>query len=153
MNILSRLIGPAQRSIADPVFGPLRRRKGSWTGVVDWRFGNRRLPISVCRVSEEPNEADHEAYRNLVENYPKLLPAIRLALFRLWRTASREPDAVGPRPSSPEELFDMLQMDGLFIKPTDRVELLFGFAGDAWPDAMFTVAVRDESVEPIALDD
>jgi hypothetical protein len=153
MNILSRLFAKVERQVNDPLFGVLRQKKNWWDGEVAWPHGGQRISLSVCRLPDEPTQADRDAYQSLCENYSGLLPAIRQSLFELWGPVPPEANWDGPRPSSPQELFDMLELGSLFIEPNGRVELLFAFAGDTWPDGMFTVAVQGNAVEPIAFDD
>ena len=56
-------------------------------------------------------------------------------------------------PTTEEELWRMLELNCVTIGPSSAIELLYAFAGEVWPDAMFTVEVIREQVRPLALDD
>ncbi|MGL4407436.1 MAG: hypothetical protein ACRCTU_03485 [Zoogloea sp.] len=153
MNILSRLFGKVERQVADPLFGLLRQKNRCWDGEVAWPYGGHNVYLSVCWAPDEPTQVDRDVYQALCENYLRLLPAIRQSLFELWGPVHPDAKWDGPRPSSPQELFNMLELGGLFIEQGSRVELHYNFAGDTWPDGMFTVAIQGNTVEPVAFDD
>jgi len=151
MNLLSRLLGRSECQIDDPVFGPLRQKKAWWEGEASWPQSASRVTVSVHRSPGEPSAEDRNAFLSVRDGYNSLLPAISEALFRLWG----KPDAKwdGPNPSSPQELLQLLELSCVFVEPSARVELLYGFAGEVWPDAMLTVAVQAGTVEPVSFDD
>jgi hypothetical protein len=150
MNFLSRLLTRSQREFDDPIFGHLRQRKDWWLGETVWLNPAHMISVSI-EGSDEPSPGDRTAFLAVREKYGDLLPLIGEALFELWG----KPDASweGPNPSSSQELLALLELDCVFVKSSGRVELLYGFAGDVWPDAMLTVAVEGGRVKPVSFDD
>lgn len=54
---------------------------------------------------------------------------------------------------SPDVLWSMLELNAIHLRSDGRLELLFGFSGDFWPDGMFIIEVVGSTVRALSLDD
>lgn len=64
-----------------------------------------------------------------------------------------QPHWEGTAPLSPDVLWSMLELNAIHLRSDGRLELLFGFSGDFWPDGMFIIEVVGSTVRALSLDD
>jgi hypothetical protein len=139
-------------TVDDPVFGRLTRGKHNWS--VESSESNATRPsIYLAGGDTVPTEAQRTAHRQLETLLAGHALEVSKALYDLYAPYLELPDWEGPRPDSAAALRTMLQLDSVTYAPDGAVELLYGFVGDAWPDAMFTVEIRNGSVRGVCLDD
>jgi hypothetical protein len=150
MGIFSRSASPAK---VDPVFGRLTQSKLAWQGEVPSPTGQSNVLLSVERGAEGPTAEDRAAYSAFVDNYPALRSELRDGLFELWRPGIGDALWEEQWPTTAEALWAMIELSSLCIQPGGKLELLYAFGGDVWPDAMFTLRVEGKQVIPVALDD
>jgi hypothetical protein len=150
MGIFSRSASPA---MVDPVLGRLTQTKLAWQGAVPSPTGASNVLLFVERGSKGPTAEDRAAYSAFVESYPALTSELQAGLFELWRTGIAEPLWEEQWPTTAEALWLMLELSSLSIQPGGKLELLYAFGGDVWPDAVFTLLVEGKQVIPVALDD
>jgi hypothetical protein len=143
----------ASAAIVDPVFGRLTQTKLAWQGEVPSPTGQSNVLLSVERGAEGPTAEDRAAYSAFVENYPALTSKLRAGLFELWRPGLASGLWEEQWPTTAETLWAMLELSSLCIPPGGKLELLYAFGGDVWPDAMFILCVEGKQVVPVALDD
>jgi hypothetical protein len=111
------------------------------------------MSILVARTEEGPTDADRQRLLAFRSSYPEIVPSLKAELWRLFEPSVNLPDWDGPNARTPDELWEMLQLESASIYPDKPLELLFAFRGDAWPDAMFSVAVDGVKAWGLSLDD
>ena len=147
------LFGKAPRPrISDPAFGTLTLGPSGWSGDAPWLDGQHIL-VSVERGDAGPLDEDRTAFLDLTSNYRALAPGLQQALFALWTPGLGQPLWEESWTTTPEALWQMLELSSVAIRSNGKIELLFAFAGEVWPDAMFNVEVSGSQVRPLSLDD
>ena len=96
---------------------------------------------------------DGATYSEFLANYASIEASLRSALFSLWEPGLAEPLWERSWPTTEEELWRMLKLSSLEVQPDGKLQLLYAFKGEVWPDAMFTIEVQGAQVRPLALDD
>ncbi len=140
-------------TVDDRVFGKLiLNARIGWEGQIASPAPDEKIGITVLRLEEPPNAEDQRVFTDFLANYSRLVPTLALALFKLLESTLRTPDWDGPRPLTPEELWTMVRLEGVFLTPGQPLELLFAFRGDLSPDAVFNVAVEGMDVKGSWLD-
>jgi hypothetical protein len=134
----------------DAVFGRLVRDSHGWT--VETPEENLPL-ISLVAGDDGPTDAQRSAHQRLQSQLNDLAGDLAAALYELYAPYLDIPHWEGPRPDSATALRDMLELSSVRYLKDGIPELLFAFKGDLWPDAMFTVEIRDGKVRGVALDD
>lgn len=135
------------------MLGLLKWSKSRWNGEVPSPAGNGSILLSVARDASGPQPEDGVAFKEFLASYSALAPKLSSALFALWEPGHSEPLWEESWPSTEQELWRILELNSLEIQPGGKLELLYAFKGDVWPDAMFTLAVQGSQVRPLSLDD
>jgi len=144
----------AVRTVDDPVFGTLRHnRRSGWQGRVASPNPHETLLVSIARFDDPPDAEDRRVFTEFVANYSRLVSPLASELFKLLEPSLHSPGSVGPKSQTPNELWNMVRLESLYLVPGRPLELLFAFRGDVWPDAMFSVAVDGTTVSGLSLDD
>ncbi len=149
MSFFSRAAKP---TLTDAMFRVLTKQKHGWAGEVPWIDGSQ---VSVIVERERgPNEEDRQAFAAVLSGYVSLVPRLSEALFTLWEPELGQAHwAASEAPRTAEDLWRVLKLDCVSVCESGRVRLMYAFAGDFWPDAMFELEVRDGQVTPVSLDD
>jgi hypothetical protein len=147
------IFGGTRPQLSDAVFGSLVLRRHGWEGTIRSPAGEGTIWVRIERQKEGPQDADRTAMSALRGRYAALLPALADVLFSLWEPGANEPMWEKSWPTTHDELWSMLQLEGASIRKTGSVELLFSFKGEVWPDAMFNVEVNGAHVRALSLDD
>jgi hypothetical protein len=137
----------------DPVFGKLGFKRGSWEGQFTLPGETEPTVVSIEADQDGPRPEQRRIFEELVSQFPITARSISTALFDLYRPYLELDNWEGPKADSPQSLREMLGLDCITILKNDPPELLFGFLGDVWPDAMFTVSIDNGHARPISLDD
>lgn len=153
---MERFIGG---TIDDPVFGRLRLTRGEWEGTVGFRPQNAPVDVVVPAAESGPTDVHHNAYRDLEARYDGLIPRIAEELLRLYQPYQAEFDYRGaekgaPGPRDSREMAELVTLEVVEIRDETLIRLYFAFReGAGWPDALFTLELRDWLPVGIALDD
>ena len=136
----------------DAVFGRIVRGKHGWTLEVSDSEGGSPS-VSLIAGDDGPSDAQRLAHQQLQSQLGVFAGDLTAALYELYSPYLAVPDWDGPRPGSATDLREMLELSSVTYLEDATLELLYAFKGDVWPDAMFTVEIRDGRVRGVALDD
>lgn len=149
-----RLFGRASRKqITDPNLGLLTQDRHGWSGCLPWPDGTQCISLRIESAGDPPNGSIGAAVLACLDNYSALSTRLSGALFSLWQPNLAEPLWEDEWPTSPEMLWSQLQLDGIEVKRSNEIVLLYAFKGEIWPDAIFSVQVNGADVRPLHLDD
>ena len=136
----------------DAVFGRIVRDEHGWTVEASDREEHFPL-ISVAAGDDGPTNAQRSAHQQLQSQLNEFADDLTAALYNLYAPYLDTSDWEGPRPDTPKALREMLELSSVRYSEDAVPEFLFAFKGDVWPDAMFTVEIRNGRVRGVALDD
>ena len=136
----------------DAVFGRIVRDRHGWSVEASDSEQHPYL-ISVAAGDEGPTEAQRLAHQRLQSQLRDFTDDLTAALYELYTPYLDVPDWEGPRPGSATALREMLELSSVRYLEDATPALLFAFKGDVWPDAMFSIEIRDGRVRGVALDD
>ena len=143
-----------KKKLVDPVFGRLTYARKQWEGEISMKGASLPVTVWIDADPEGPNQDHREAFNKLATLLERGSAEIARALYTLYAPWLSVADFEVPRPDSPEELRAMLELDAIAISSSKPAQLLFGFAGEVWPDASFQIEIAgDGSVRPVSLDD
>lgn len=143
----------------DPVLGRLRLASGRWEGAAEFRPKNATVEVVVSAEKSGPTDVHRNAYREVEARYDSLIHPIAEELFRLYQPYQAEFDYRGvekgaPDPRDAQEMADLVTLEAIEIEDENLFRLYFAFReGAGWPDALFTVVLRDWLPVGVALDD
>jgi hypothetical protein len=136
----------------DPVLGRLTRRQNRW--IVKGGSDSYSDPqVSLSSAPSIPTGAQRSACQQLTATLAERADDLSRAAYDLYSPYLETKNWEGPRPGSASELKVMLQLDGVHILSDGVIELLYGFVGDLWPDAMLTLKIENGVVRGESLDD
>ncbi len=153
MGFFSRLLGKSGNAVADPLFGELKLDDRMWHGKMRWKHDPRPFSINIHQTGETPGAAEHRAFETLCDDYRMLMPDLQGALYTLWKPHENSIELPPPGIATSLDLWARLDVQGMVIEAGGRIELLYGFSGEGWPDGVFIVAVTGDVVEGISYDE
>lgn len=149
-----RLFGQSsRRQVSDPNLGLLTQDRHGWSGRVAGPDGMQSIWLRIDGVGDAPNERIGRAVLACLTNYSALTLPLSGALFSLWQLYLDEPLWEEDYPTSPEQLWAQLQLEGIEVQRSGEIVLAYAFKGELWPDAGFSVQVEGTEVRPLHVDD
>jgi len=144
MRIIERF-RRARSTSRDPVFGELEyeSRWRSWKGSYVLRTTQKEVQL---RIVADAVEARHrELVAELDTRYEALAPQIAAALFALSGGPCAELDAAcGIAVESADQIWTLTVLESIDVAADNSFKLGYAFKDSVeWPDAMFSVIVRD----------
>src|SRR5262245_59083125 len=142
-----------QRTLQDPILGTIRYDGTDWKATDAIARESDSVLVAMESGEEGPNDSHRSAFQRLAGELALHHEAISAALFDLYRPYQEFDAWQGPRAQSPEILRTMLELSNVRIDVGGVIELIFGFRGDRWPDAMFVLELDARGVRAVSLDD